>query len=322
MNLLLLIVALAFVALMPVFVALSIDVVRRRRRQRTPVTVPQLVPGEHVQFQNSPKPPRRENHRRLLNALYFFALSIWAAVLTFHGAPVLGPVAALILLELSLASYRAAGITGGVIFDETTAARVAPILAGLCHSAGCAVPPVTLRDDRVRAAAVRRSKNQTTVVLSRAFVERVGDEELKALLAHEVAHIAHGDLESARRRGLFAVIAGGALAGITALVIDLPGFEGFPIDFAAFILGMLLAVVALSPLNRPKEARADLEGARLAANPRALARALATADAMSQQTRTRLHGRPPWSWLLRPLAWQMPTHPPISDRIARLEAMS
>jgi Zn-dependent protease with chaperone function len=53
-----------------------------------------------------------------------------------------------------------------------------------------------------------------------------------------------------------------------------------------------------------------------------MARALARAHALSDETRLRLFGRSPWRWLLSPLSWRMPTHPPIAKRIARLKSMA
>jgi hypothetical protein len=98
MNLLFVVVALVLVGLIPVFVAISIDMVRRRRRQENPP----LQHREQVQFHNSPQRGLRGARRLQLNAIIFLALAIWAAVLTVHGAPIFGPVAAFVLLELSL----------------------------------------------------------------------------------------------------------------------------------------------------------------------------------------------------------------------------
>ena len=322
MNLLTVVVALVLVALIPVFVALAIDRARHRSSRTRPAFDPTLVPDQHVQFESPPRRGRRGRQQRFLPAGLLIVYGIWAAALTIHGAPVLGPIAALVLFELALASYRAASITGGVIFDEAIAARVAPLLANLCGRAGCPVPGVALRDDAVRVAGVRRFRNRTTVVLSRAFVDEVSDPELEAILAHEVVHIARGDLGAARRRALFCVFVGTAAGLGSAFGVQRLGFGGFPIYFAAFVLATIVSNVATAPLNRPKEARADLEGARLACDPASLARALATADAMSKETRARLYGALPWRWLLYPLSWRMPTHPRMSKRIARLEELA
>lgn len=59
----------------------------------------------------------------------------------------------------------------------------------------------------------------------------------------------------------------------------------------------------------------------LAGDPPALASALGVAHDFSEEARTRIYGRRPWRWLLSPLSWRMPTHPPMDKRIARLNEM-
>ena len=265
---------------------------------------------------------RGDIRRVRLNALLFVAYGIWAAVLTVHGAPVLGPVAALVFVELALAAFRISTVTGSTVTDEAAAARLAPLLDELCARGRCPVPMVVLRDDTVRAAAVRRLRRETTLVISRPFVARIDDHALKAILAHEVVHLIRGDLRAARVRALAAVLAGVALAAAIALVAPLPGIEGLPIWLAAAVVGVMAATAGLSLLNRPREHRADVEGARLSGDPGALARALTEAQRLAEETRGRLFGRPPWRWLLSPLSWRMPTHPPMALRIARLRSMA
>jgi Zn-dependent protease with chaperone function len=80
----------------------------------------------------------------------------------------------------------------------------------------------------------------------------------------------------------------------------------------------MLISLLLSPLNRRLEVRADVEGAALGGDAQAVAEALIVAYSISDETRDRLYGRPPWRWLLAPLSWRMPTHPPLDVRIARL----
>lgn len=291
---------------------------RRRRRAATSIALPG---GRAVTFEAARRGPG-DSRRVRLNALLFVAYGVWAAVLTVHGAPVLGPVAALVFVELALAAYRVSTVTGSTVTDETAAARVAPLLDELCARARCPVPRVVLRDDTVRAAAVRRQRKETTLVLSRPFVARIDDQALKAILAHEVVHLVRGDLRAARVRAVVALAAGFALAAATTLVAPLPAIEGLPIWLAAAVIGVMAAAAGLSLLNRPREHRADVEGARLSGDPGALARALTEAQRLAEETRGRLFGRPPWRWLLSPLSWRMPTHPPMAQRIARLRSMA
>lgn len=291
----------------------------RHRHDRFAAAV-RLPDGERVTFDGA----RRgfgDNRRVQLNALFFVGYGVWAAVLSFHGAPILGPIATLVFLELALAAYRVSTIVGNIVTDEAAAVRVAPILNEICTRATCPVPRVMLRDDTLRAAVVRRLRKRTTLVLSRSYVNGVDDQALRALLAHEVVHIVRNDLRSAKRRAWVAVLGGAVLAGASAAVVHLAGIEAMPIWIAAAVVGVMATTAALSPLNRQRELRADFEGAHLAGDPIALSRALAAAQAVSDETKIRLFGNTPWRWLLSPLSWRMPTHPPMAERIARLEAM-
>ena len=304
------------------FLAAAIVSGRTRRSQRRSATSVQLPNGKSVTFETVRRRGLPDNRRVQFNAIIFVSFGIWSAVLTFKGAPILGPIAAFVFVELALAGYRLSTITGHVVTDEAAAARVAQLLNDVCNQAGCPSPRVMLRVDAVRVAAVRRVRKQTTLVLSRSFVNETDDQALKALLAHEIVHIVRDDLKAARRRALVAVFAGAALVVVIGAVAPLPGIAGMPISFATAIVGIMATSAGLSPLNRSREERADLEGARLVGDPDAMARALIRAQALSDETRQRLFGPPPWRWLLSPLSWRMPTHPPLAKRIAHLKSMA
>jgi Zn-dependent protease with chaperone function len=181
-----------------------------------------------------------------------------------------------------------------------------------------------LRNDSLRAAGVQRGRGtrRPTLILSVEFARRVDDDSLRALLAHEVVHIVHGDLRSARWRSLVACIVAGFAFGFTLAATDPHGrgIPELPAWAAAFTAALILALAALSPLNRPREARADREGAALCGDAAALARALGEAGRLSDETRNRLLGPLALRVLLAPVSWRLPTHPPLPRRIAELEA--
>ena len=134
-------------------------------------------------------------------------------VLSARGEPVLGPIAAVILLEFSFINFRSSMIVGDVVSDNALAVRVGPVVTELCDRAKCVAPRIMLRDDLVRVAGVMRVKGRITILLSGPFSERVSDQELTALLAHEVVHIARDDLKAANGRAIVGVLDGCILAG-------------------------------------------------------------------------------------------------------------
>jgi hypothetical protein len=108
---------------------------------------------------------------------------------------VVGVVAGLVYLEMSLLGYRLATSTAGVIFSDQLAGRVAPALVELCGRARCVAPRVVLSEGSAVPAGLRRDRERVLLVLSASFVDQVDDRQLRAVLAHEVAHLARGDLK-------------------------------------------------------------------------------------------------------------------------------
>jgi heat shock protein HtpX len=258
-----------------------------------------------------------------VRALLFLGYVVWAAF-TIRQDAVGGALATLFWLDMTVVSIRMASLTGTVVWDRDTATRVAPMVRELCEKARCIAPRVMLRSDARRAAGVRRGRRggRPTLILSVDFARRVDDNSLRAVLAHEVVHIVRGDLRAARVRSLVAFFVGGLAGGVAAVATD-PSGHGVPevpAWAAAFGVGLLLTLAVLSPLNRPRETRADLEGAALCGDPAALARGLGEAHRLSAEVRQRLLGPLALRILLAPVAWRLPTHPPMPRRIADLEA--
>jgi len=279
---------------------------------------PSAVRFRGVEFQ----PPRgrmRFRGRLWFNSVYFLALGVWAVAGSWHQHRVLGLVAGLVYLELTLAVFRVSTLVGGVVYREELGERIAPVLEDLCTRAACSLPKVVIRDDAVRAASVRKSRGRVLLVLSGPYVDQVDDRQMRAVLAHEVVHIARDDLNWAKARvwlSLTFAAAGGITLGSLA-----GGDLVLPVYGAAGLVALMVANVGLSTFNRRLERRADMEGASLCGDPAALASALGVAKTFSDEARLRLFGPRPWRWILSPLSWRMPTHPPMSDRILRLSEL-
>jgi Zn-dependent protease with chaperone function len=136
-----------------------------------------------------------------------------------------------------------------------------------------------------------------------------------------VAHVAYGDLDASRRRRRVAYVA--LFVAFVAAAVIAPNADGYlplPIWIGMCIVGSVLGRLALAPSNRPRETRADAYAAVLCDDPEAVGRALEKARATSEIARSAIFGRPPLSWLLAPVSWRMPTHPPMAQRVGRLKA--
>ena len=237
------------------FISLLVGTFRRRGRQR------QAEQAQRVEFQGPSARGSDSGHVMRMRALVCLGFGFWAAVLCARGEPVLGPIAAVILLEFSLVLFRSSQIVGGVVSDDAVAARVGPVVTELCGRAKCGAPQIMLRDDFLRVAGVVRVRGRITIVLSRPFAERVSDQELTALLAHEVVHIARGDLGAARGRAIVGILGGYGLVAVVGVAIKGSLVAAFPILVAAFLRGLddHQHFIESCP-SRSREERAEFKG--------------------------------------------------------------
>jgi heat shock protein HtpX len=157
------------------------------------------------------------------------------------------------------------------------------------------------------------------VTINRTYLGRLGERELRALLAHEVIHIRHNDLPAVGLRTFGGLAIG--LALLVAAIVFEPNMANYPIWFTAFFAGTLGGVAVLSVFNRPREARADAEGAMLSGDPAALATALTALEGLTAELRDRLFNPSILGWLLWPWSCRAPSHPPLASRLAHLRAM-
>ena len=235
--------------------------------------------------------------------------------------PAYGTVSALVLFEMALMTFRASQLAGQVIVDKEVSERLEPMLIDLCARAGCVPPRVVLREDSLRGAALLLRKGQVDLLLSRRLVATLSDAQLRAIVAHELIHFVRNDLRHVKARSLGAFLGGMAVGAVAWLAV---GYElkNLPIFVAGIFVGLFLILTLLSPLNRRCEFRADVEGAALTGDAGAAAESLVIVYAQANESRKRLYGRSPWRWLLAPMAWRMPTHPSLEDRIARLRQLA
>ncbi len=109
-------------------------------------------------------------------------------------------------------------------------------------------------------------------MLSGPFIASLSDRELRAIMAHEVSHLAAGDLDTARSRQRSTLVVLFAVA--CAILSLLNGRMAFPVEAAAVSLSLVLLQALVGVSNRPREWRADREGAPLCEDPAAMAAAL------------------------------------------------
>lgn len=268
--------------------------------------------------------PGQDAHTRVaFAATIYLVFGVWSLGLAFNGQPVLGAVCAFLWLEFGILSLRLAALAGGPVADPELAARVGAAVAEVRARAGCALPRISLRNDTRRVAAVVLRGKRPLLILSRDFGTSLTDQELRGIVAHELAHVALGDLAIARVVGLVTAIGVPAILFTGAALIGHQDVLGQPP-----LLGGLWSITAFAfafaaaPWGRRRELRADAYAAGLTGNPNALVTALTKGREAAEQARRRIFGRPLLRWALLPVAWRLPTHPTLAQRTAHLQAWS
>ncbi|MDW8324791.1 MAG: zinc metalloprotease HtpX [Burkholderiales bacterium] len=197
-------------------------------------------------------------------------------------------------------------------------------LAWLAERAGLPALPILhyVASPMVNAFAVG-SRKRSAVALTDGLLRSLSERELTGVLAHEVAHIAHGDLYVmgladyvSRLTSLF------AMAGQLLLLLALPAalMDAVEVNWWGLVLLALsphIALLAQLGLSRVREYEADRRAAQLTGDPQGLALALARIERVSRSWRAWLMpgwGNPEPSWLR--------THPATEERVRRLLAMA
>jgi heat shock protein HtpX len=272
-----------------------------------------------------------------------FAYFIWGssgAVLAALGALGLLAVAPYLseLLALSLARAHSA--------DEATMARLHPLLERLCGLADLPLPRVgVMESDVPNAFSAGRSPKSGVIVVTRGLLDRLDDEELEAVLAHELSHVANRDAFVMTIAAAPAMIGRKLIWGLatlpfTAEKIGTKVASAFallyllPVLFVAWIVYAFATLLVMS-ISRYREYVADRGAAILTGAPEQLMSALQKiADAfpliperdLREATRMNaffvLPADPSRDSLeIDPLRI-FPTHPPLGSRLARLGAFA
>jgi heat shock protein HtpX len=163
-------------------------------------------------------------------------------------------------------------------------------------------------------------RDDAVILVSDGLLRRLDWRELAAVLAHELAHIAHGDIRVMAFADLVSRITGVlSLLGQILLLLALPalllGVAGLPwIPILVLLAAPTLSALAQLALSRSREHEADRRAVELSGDPMALASALVKFEQA---------GRPYWEQLLMP-GRRAPepsllrTHPPTAERVRRL----
>jgi heat shock protein HtpX len=239
-------------------------------------------------------------------------------------------------ISLALSRKMAKWLMGVHVIDTATgsARELVTMVHTLAKRAGLPVmPEVGVYDSyEVNAFATGPSKSRSLVAVSSGLLGRMSPTELEGVLGHEIAHIQNGDMVTMTL--LQGVVNAFVMffARIVAFVVSkaLRGrdssdagssFTYMLLVFVFEVIFMLLGSIIIATYSRFREFRADLGGARLAGRTKMIAalhgleRTLNTHDKHAEQPAFQSMKISSSTPILRLFS----THPPLEERIFRLE---
>lgn len=228
---------------------------------------------------------------------------------------------------------------GARAVTEEDAPELYGVVRDLAKRAELPMPAVYIMEsDTPNAFATGRNPSHAAVAATQGLLRIMNREELRGVLAHELAHVRHRDTLI----GAIAATFAGAIAMLANMAQwamlfggmrgnqDDNGGGGMIGNLAMIILAPIAATLIQMAVSRSREFGADKGGAEISGNPMGLANALKKLEqANHAQPMPSAANNPSTAhmFIVNPLAGVnigklFSTHPPTEERIARLEAMS
>jgi heat shock protein HtpX len=257
-------------------------------------------------------------------------------LLVVIGFAIGGPSTALIFLFIALAinllSYffsdkMALKMSGAQPIEESEAPRLYQIVRELTTRADLPMPRLyMIPQDQPNAFATGRNPKHSAVAVTQGITKLLSEDELRGVLAHELAHIQHRDI-------LIQSVAAAIGSAITYLAYMFMWFGGdndSPLSLVASLAMVLLAPIAASiiqlSISRQREYAADAGGAEISGNPESLASALLRLEQGAAAIPMQVNQAAEPLYIVKPfsgkgIAGLFSTHPPIEERVRRLRQM-
>lgn len=263
-----------------------------------------------------------------------------ATDLFIHLAPyVLGGVLIWFLIAYFANTSIINSATGARPLERKENKRVYNLVENLCMSQGMTMPKINvINDDSLNAYASGINKNSYTVTLSKGIIDKLNDEELEAVIAHELSHIRNHDV----RLLIISIVFVGIFSMLAQIAIRSAYYSSFTrrrdekggavlivvLTMLVAAIGYFFAILMRFAISRKREYLADAGAAEMTKNPLALASALRkiSADpdieAVKREDVAQLFIQHPGKQAksaLSGLSGLFATHPPIEKRIQILE---
>ncbi len=212
-------------------------------------------------------------HYLTANGLNYTSLLIFSGVMGFGGA----------FISLAISKWTAKRMSGAVVIEQANTQTERWLFATVRAQAdkvGIQMPEVAIFDSpEVNAFATGMTKNSSLVAVSTGLLSGMTQDEIEAVLAHEISHIANGDMVT------LTLIQGVVntfvmfFSRIIGNIVDKAIFKTKNGNGPAFFVTMIIAEMVLGVLasiivmwfSRQREFRADLGSANLASSQKMIA---------------------------------------------------
>jgi heat shock protein HtpX len=257
--------------------------------------------------------------------------------------------ALVIAIVISFASYfnsdkMVLALTRAIPMSREDNQRVYYMVEGLSIAAGLPMPKIyVMEESGMNAFTTGRNPANSVIVFTRGILDNLDDEELKGVIAHELSHVKNYDI----LLGTIIVVLVGMVTIISnilfrSFIFGGGGRRSSNRNSAGGIIGLIflvlgLVLIILSPLiaaiirfavSRQREYLADSNGALITRYPAGLANALKKIGAYSEvktanNATAHLFIANPFGKSTKvAFSSLFNTHPPIEERIKRLDKMS
>jgi heat shock protein HtpX len=252
------------------------------------------------------------------------------------GALIGGPDTALIFLVmaalLNLGAYWfsdriALAMARAKPISESEAPRLYQIVRELTTRADLPMPRLyMIPQDQPNAFATGRSPKHSAVAVTQGIVKLLSEDELRGVLAHELAHVRNRDILITS----VAATIGGAITYLGYMLLWFGGDDESPLGLIGSLALVLLAPIAATiiqlAVSRQREYSADATGAEISGNPESLASALLRLEEGAKAIPMHVNQASEPLYIVKPFSGRgfaslFSTHPPIEERVRRLRQM-
>jgi heat shock protein HtpX len=220
---------------------------------------------------------------------------------------------------------------GAVPISREESPRLYEVMERLAGKANLPMPKLYLVPQAApNAFATGRNPSHASVAVTQGLMELMNDDELEGVIAHELSHVRNYDI-------LTSSIAA-TLAGAITMLARFGGMfggrgrgrdnGGAIMALAMLILAPLGALLLQMGISRSREYQADESGVQMVGHANGLISALGKLGAYNQRIPSQIPPTTAALCIVQPMAIRQmfanlfSTHPPLSDRIARLQAMT